>query len=117
MNTRAPSTGYLVVGLIFIGLAGSWLLDETGVMDEDGFQWFLPAVLLGAGLIGLLSSLGKGVFGGRATEPETAPTFSDPAPPVLDVTSDLDRRLAEPEAGPVSSTVIHPDPDTEGTER
>ena len=113
MKTHAPSIGYLVIGLIFVGLAGSWLLNETGVMADDGFQWFVPAVLLGAGLVGLLASLGKGVFRSRNEEPETAPTFSDPAPSVpdltYDVTSDLDRKLAEHEA----TTVI----DNEGTEK
>jgi hypothetical protein len=106
MNNRSPKIGYLVVGLVFIGLAGTWFLDETGVIDPDGFQWLLPAILLGAGLIGLFASLGKGLLGRRPetdsqAEPETV--YSE-TQPILDVTSDLDRKLDEHEHNHTTST-------------
>ena len=57
--TSTVKIGYLVVGLIFLGLATSWLLDETDVIDPGSYEWLLPAILLGAGLIGLFASLGR----------------------------------------------------------
>lgn len=84
--------GYLVVGLVFLGLATSWLLDETGVIDPGSYEWLLPAILLGSGLIGLFASLGKGLA--RRSRPEPAPTFAD-SEPVLDLTSDLESKLAD----------------------
>jgi hypothetical protein len=71
---RTMNIGYLVTGLVFIGLAASWGLHANGVIKDDGFQWFLPAMLLGAGLIGLFASLGKGLVG-RKKQPQ--PTYSD----------------------------------------
>lgn len=58
---RPVNSAYLVLGLVLLGLAGSWLLREVGVLDADGFQWLLPLVLVVAGAAGLLSSLANGV--------------------------------------------------------
>lgn len=59
------STTHLVVGLVFLGLAVSWLLREVGVMGSDELQWALPLVLVVAGAAGLLASLAKGVTRSR----------------------------------------------------
>jgi len=60
--TRRPvNSAYLVLGLVLLGVAGSWLLREVGVLDADGFQWLLPLVLVVAGAAGLLGSLANGV--------------------------------------------------------
>ncbi len=101
---RSVNIVYLVIGLVFLGLSGTWLLNETGVINPDGFQWLLPAILLGAGLVGLFASLGRGVAGRRgrvvevaqAPEPATPPQYAE-TQPVLDLTSDLDRKLADHE--------------------
>lgn len=53
--------GYLVTGLVFIGLAGSWALSASGVVDDLTVSWLLPAILVGAGVIGLLAMLASGV--------------------------------------------------------
>jgi len=103
---RTINIGYLVTGLVFIGLAASWGLHEAGVIEDDGFQWFLPAMLLGAGLIGLFAGLGKGIAG-RRQKSEPAPVYADDPGPATDLTSDLDAKLDEHEA----TTKI----DTEGT--
>ena len=95
MTTRTPNIGYLVVGLVFIGLAGTWFLAEVDVIDPSGTRWLLPAVLLGAGLIGLSASLTRGLV--RRTRTEPLDTTYDEDQPVLDVTTDLDRKLAEHE--------------------
>jgi hypothetical protein len=98
---RPLKIGYLVIGLVFIGIAASWGLHANGVLDDNGFQWFVPATLLVAGLVGLFASLGRGVAGRKK------PAY-DENQPVLDLTSDLDRKLAD-------TTVIHTDINTEGT--
>jgi hypothetical protein len=78
-ENRPVSIGYLVIGLIFIGLSGAWLLDETGVIEPQGFQWVIPTVLLGAGLIGLFASLGKGMARRRpVTQPSPLPQYGEP---------------------------------------
>ena len=37
MKTHPLNVGYLVVGLVFLGIAGSWLLRETGVIGLVAF--------------------------------------------------------------------------------
>lgn len=66
MNDKSSpvKVGYLVTGLVFIGLAGSWALSASGVVDDLTFSWLLPAILVGAGVIGLLV-LASGVRRGR----------------------------------------------------
>ena len=52
--------GYLVAGLLALGMALVWLLSETGVVDQpagDGVG--ISLVLIAAGLAGLLASLGR----------------------------------------------------------
>jgi hypothetical protein len=46
---------HLVAGLVFLGIAVSWLLRETGVVDSEATGWFLPMTLVVAGSIGLLA--------------------------------------------------------------
>ena len=91
---RQLNIGYLVVGLIFLGFSGTWLLDDTGVINPDGYEWLFPAILLGAGLIGLFASLGRGLLGRQSAPEPPAPTYSE-TQPILDLTSDLDRKLDE----------------------
>ncbi|HET7735209.1 MAG TPA: hypothetical protein VFK52_04505 [Nocardioidaceae bacterium] len=68
---RPVKIGYLVVGLVFLGLSLTWLLNETEVIEPDGFAWLLPTILLGAGLTGLFASLGRGLLSRRTTPTET----------------------------------------------
>ena len=75
---RPVRIGYLVIGLIFIGLSTNWLLHESGVIEDDGGHWFIPATLLIAGLVGLVGSLGKGIAGRRGVP--TAPPSPEPTP-------------------------------------
>ena len=63
------NVSYLVVGLIFLGLAGSWALREAGVIDLGEAQWLLPLTLVVAGAIGLLAFAAKG-FRGRNSSDE-----------------------------------------------
>ena len=82
------STGYLVAGLVFLGIAGTWALRAAEVIDDEGSRWVLPVILIVAGLAGLVASLTRSALprGGRTTgsddlrfldEPGDEPTADD----------------------------------------
>lgn len=66
------STAHLVAGLVFLGIALSWALEERGVIDTDGGPWVLPVVLVIAGAAGLLASVAKAITARSARRPGTA---------------------------------------------
>jgi hypothetical protein len=70
MKTHPLNVSYLVVGLVFLGIAGSWALRESGVIDFGGVRWVLPLILVAAGLIGLVAFAAKGAARGRSTKLE-----------------------------------------------
>jgi len=55
VKTHPLNVAYLVVGLIFLGIAGSWALHAGGVIDTAQAGWVLPLVLVMAGVIGLVA--------------------------------------------------------------
>jgi hypothetical protein len=61
MKTHPLNVSYLVVGLIFLGLAGSWALRETGIVDLGEIRWLFPLTLVVAGVIGLVAFAAKGI--------------------------------------------------------
>jgi hypothetical protein len=65
IKTHPLNVGYLVVGLVFLGIAGSWALHETGAVDTGDTRWLVPAVLLLAGTVGLVAFAAKGISRGR----------------------------------------------------
>ena len=72
---------HLVMGLVFLGIAGSWALRELGVISADGGPWVLPVILILAGAAGLVAAVAKGLSRGR-TEPAEEATypFDDESP-------------------------------------
>lgn len=66
MKTHPTNISYLVIGLIFLGLSGSWALRESGAIDFAEVQWLLPLTLVVAGVIGLVAFAAKGLTGGRS---------------------------------------------------
>ena len=72
MKTHPVNVTHLVFGLVFLGLAGSWVLRTTGVVDAGSDRWILPAVLLLAGGAGLVASVSK-TFGRRSPGPDEDP--------------------------------------------
>jgi hypothetical protein len=68
MKTHPLNVSYLVVGLVFLGLAGSWALREAGVIDLGEVRWLLPLTLVVAGVVGLVAAAAKGRR--RHTDPE-----------------------------------------------
>lgn len=51
--THPVNVLHLVFGLIFLGVAASWALQASDVIDTDA-NWFLPVVLIAAGVGGLV---------------------------------------------------------------
>jgi hypothetical protein len=60
-RTHPLNVSYLVVGLVFLGLAGSWALREAGVVDLGEVRWLFPVTLVAAGLVGLVAMTVKGL--------------------------------------------------------
>ena len=54
MSTRPVSIPHLVFGLIFLGAAGLWAIGAGTDADTSDPAVLAPAVLLGAGVIGLV---------------------------------------------------------------
>lgn len=57
---RRVKITHLVFALLFLGLAGVWALAESDVITTDRLPVLAPAVLIAAGLIGLVASLVNG---------------------------------------------------------
>ncbi len=69
-QARGVSVPHLVMGLVFLGLAGSWLLHQIGVIESVEVEWMLPLILVVAGAAGLLASMVKGLTKGRPSRPD-----------------------------------------------
>ncbi len=81
MKTHPLNVTYLVMGLIFLGLSGSWALREAGVIDLGQVRWLLPLTLVVAGVVGLLALAARsrrsgttGVEPGYGDTEDTVPT-------------------------------------------
>ena len=59
--THPLNVSYLVVGLIFLGISGSWALRTAGIIDNRDVGWLLPLVLVVAGVVGLAAFATKGI--------------------------------------------------------
>jgi len=74
-RTHPLNVGYLVVGLIFLGIAGSWALRAADVVDTGSMRWLVPVVLVVAGVIGLVAFTARGVSRGRPARVEEPPPY------------------------------------------
>jgi cytochrome c-type biogenesis protein CcmH/NrfF len=67
MKTHPLNVSYLVLGLAFLGIAGSWVLHQQGVIGSNVVEWLLPLTLVVAGAVGLVAFMVRGL-GGRRTD-------------------------------------------------
>lgn len=67
-GTHPLNVSYLVVGLVFLGLSGSWALREAGVVDLGEVRWLFPLTLVVAGLVGVVAMAAKGLSRSRAQQ-------------------------------------------------
>jgi len=68
LKTHPLDVSYLVLGLVFLGIAGSWALRAAEVIDTSDVQWLVPLSLVVAGSIGLVAFAAKGLS--RSRKPE-----------------------------------------------
>ena len=93
MNNRPLSVAHLVFGLIFLGAAGLWLIGEGTDADAGDIARLVPAVLIGAGVIGLVAIMVNARNGRLAAQ---IPTASSPAEPATEPDT-VDTETADPE--------------------
>ena len=74
-RTYPLNVSYLVVGLVFLGLAASWALKEAGVVDLAEVRWLFPLTLVLAGVIGLVAMAAKGLARREPEHDTTYPTY------------------------------------------
>ncbi len=74
-RTHPLNVSYLVVGLVFLGLASSWALKEAGVVDLAEVRWLFPLTLVLAGVIGLVAMAAKGLSRRDSEHDTTYPTY------------------------------------------
>ena len=125
MKTSPPhplNVGYLVIGLVFLGISGAWALHAAGVVDNADVRWLVPLVLVGAGLVGLVAFAAKGVRGGRPENRLDAPAderydqpYDGGIPPYAPVPGPAP--VASTDANADDSTDPGTDPATEPTTR
>jgi len=66
-TTHPLNVSYLVVGLVFLGIAGFWALRVTGTVDQADGRWLAPLLLVAAGAAGLVGFAAKGARRARRT--------------------------------------------------
>ena len=94
-KTHPLNVSYLVVGLVFLGIAGSWALRTSGIVDSSDIRWLVPAVLLVAGAAGLVGSAAKGLGGGRRErDADTTDPLDEPWTPYATETTEPTTRLS-----------------------
>lgn len=85
-KTHPLNVSYLVIGLVFLGISGSWALHTSGVVDTAEMQWLVPLTLVAAGVVGLVAFAAKGLARERPEESleepafDPYPTYDDPYP-------------------------------------
>ena len=83
MKTHSLNVSYLVVGLAFLGISGSWALHQTGAIGSAEVEWLLPLSLVVAGAIGLVAFMARGVMGRRTHHATTDNNHTADTEPTL----------------------------------
>jgi hypothetical protein len=73
-QAQHTSVPHLVMGLVFLGIAGAWALHAAAVIGSVEVQWLMPTILVVAGAAGLLASLARGLAR-RPRKPDAEPSL------------------------------------------
>ncbi|HET6562158.1 MAG TPA: hypothetical protein VFG72_09805 [Marmoricola sp.] len=68
---------HLVMGLVFLGIAGSWALRQLDVIDAESGRWVLPVILLLAGVAGLVAAVAKGLSRDKGWREERTTSYDE----------------------------------------
>jgi hypothetical protein len=90
MKTHPLNVSYLVVGLAFLGISGSWALHQAGVIGGAQVEWLLPLSLVIAGGIGLVAFMVRSLRGPRTTTTAPYTTTGTGYPQYDEYTSDAE---------------------------
>lgn len=82
---RPLNVSYLVMGLVFLGIAGTWALQAAGLVDGDDAGWLVPLSLVLAGAAGLVAFAARGVRGRRPGDTDTDRRFDGDSYPTDDI--------------------------------
>ena len=87
---RSVKVPHLVFGLLFLGVAGIWALGTSGLISGERLTILAPAVLIAAGVIGLVASLASGRNRRHANSQASGgyPDTTDYTHPSTDTTTD-----------------------------
>ena len=77
MKTHPLNVSYLVLGLVFLGISGSWALHAANIVDTAQIRWLLPLTLVVAGVIGLVAFATKGLGRDEQSSPPDSTTYGD----------------------------------------
>jgi hypothetical protein len=83
MTKRTISVSHLVFGLIFLGAAVLWSIGAATDADAPDLAVIAPAVLIGAGVAGLIAT----VVNARNTRIRTAKPVEEPVDTLADTTA------------------------------
>jgi hypothetical protein len=59
--THPLDVGYLVVGLVLLGISGLWALRAADLVDTGQLGWLVPLLLIAAGTVGLGGFAARGL--------------------------------------------------------
>lgn len=120
MNTSHPlNVSYLVMGLVFLGISGTWALVVSGAVDIEWTGYLVPLTLVVAGVVGLVATAARGMTRRRASYDEpAAPAGEEPGPyPVgYPATPHRDSQDAQP-AEDTEDTQVLPTSENRGESR
>ena len=101
---------HLVFGLLFLGVAGLWAIGESGAISGERLTILGPAVLIGAGVIGLVASLATSSNRRRRRSTDESAYDAEPSFLAEDPTPDpTPEPTPEPTPGPTPDTTSDTD--------
>jgi hypothetical protein len=97
MRTHPLHVGYLVSGLVLLGIAAVWVLRQADLVELGDISWLLPLTLVLAGVLGLVAFAARNI-----RRPGVGATRTD-----IQTEAQVDRTATETETGQPTSPYDH----------